>query len=58
MINEVMKYLNSQKENEFLAKEKVETFQGLTFINIYEKENDDTTLQRFKRDMSTILKTM
>lgn len=35
--------------------EKIEKFQGLTFINTYEKVNDEVILNCFKRDMLKIL---
>lgn len=54
---EVIIYLITEREQYITPKEKVEKYQGLTFINIYEKENDKTTINRFKRDMLNILST-
>ena len=50
-----MIHLITESEQYITPKEKVEKHQGLTFINIYEKENDETTINRFKRDMLNIL---
>ena len=49
-------YLKNEIETYITPKEKVVKFQGLTFINVYEQEEDEMTIKRFKQDMFNILK--
>ena len=49
----------SNEKNSLISEDKkIENFKGLTFINTYNKEDDATTINRFKKDVFEILRNL
>ena len=50
--------MSNEKNSLTSEDKKIENFKGLTFINTYNKEDDATTINRFKKDVFEILRNL